>query len=48
MLKGGMTTDDHELPEYWIDKVQSPFTSDVTSFRKDDIEPEKKLKLDPT
>ena len=41
-----MTTDDHELPEYWIDKVQSPFTSDVTSFRKDDIEPEKKLKLE--
>ena len=46
MLKGEMTTDDHELPEYWIDKVQSPFTSDVTSFWKDDIEPEKKLKLE--
>ena len=46
MLKGEMTTDDHEVAEYWIDKVQSTFTSDVTSFRKNDIEPEKKLKLE--
>ena len=46
MLKGEMTTDDHEVPEYWIDKIQSEFTSDVTSFRKDDIEPEKRLKLE--
>ena len=46
MLKGEMTTDDHEVAEYWIDKVQSTFTSDVTSFRKNDIEPEKRLKLE--
>ena len=46
MLKGKMTTYGHELPEYWIDKVHSPFTISATSFRKNDIEPEMKLNLE--
>ena len=41
-----MTTDDHQLPEYWIDKVHCSFTSDVTRFRKGDIETEKQLTLE--
>ena len=46
MLKGEMTTDDHQLPEYWIDKVHCSFTSDVSRFRKGDIETEKQLTLE--
>ena len=41
-----MTTDvDHE-PEYWINKLECPLISKVTSFRKNDIDPEKKHNKD--